>query len=136
MSLHYPKPTHNDSSNYLVSGIPYVLSSISAPVNTGTPIAVSFPYVTQRIWVDCTSGSVRVGFSSNGVSNTPATKNYYVLAASSPNLELRVRVGQLFVLSNAGTTSQFSVIAELTPAPGDQIAGGILKNWSGSAGIG
>jgi hypothetical protein len=136
VSLSYPKPNHNDVSNYLVGGIPFVSSSIGAPANTGEPEVVVFPQVTQRFWVDCTSGTgVRVGFSRNGVKGVEADNYYVVLAAAEPQ-EFRVRVGRVFLLSSDGSASTAAVTAELTPVPGDQVGGGIINNWSGSIGVG
>jgi len=136
MSLSYPKPNHNDTSNYLVGAIPYVTSSLVVPASSGTPLAVTFPHVTQFVTIRCDdpTNAIRVGFSANGVKAT-AENNYFTLT-SSGSYTGDFRVGKIFLLSDTASASSATVIAGLTPVPGDQVGGGIVNNWSGSNGVG
>ena len=136
MALNNPKPNQNDANGYLVSGIPYVSSSIASPGTASDPVVISFPYVTQRFFVDCTGGTgVRVGYSRNGVKGVENENYFVVLAAAAPQ-EFRVRVGEVYLLSSDGSASTCAISAEMCPAPGGQIADGVLNNWSGSLGVG
>ncbi len=128
--------------SYQVSGMPYATSSIAAPSNAGTPTQVSFPFVTQRIFVSNvnTASPLRVGFSANGVSGT----NYFIIPAATsttsfPTQEFRVKVNSIFLLSNTTTPTSASVLAELTNIDEHLLYNSgptLLPNWSGSVGVG
>lgn len=136
MSLSHPRPNHNDTSNYLVGAIPYVTSSLVVPASSGTPLAITFPNVTQFVTVRCddATNAVRVGFSANGVKGTE--QNNYFTLTSSGTYTGEWRVGKIFLLSDTTSASSATVIAGLTPVPGDQVGGGIISNWTGSMGVG
>lgn len=136
MSINYPKPNHNDTANYLVGAIPYVTSSVVVPASSSDPLMVTFPRVTQFVTVRCDSAAsdIRVGFSANGVK--AVEENNYFTLSSSGSYTGDFRVGKIFVLSDTTTASAVSIIAGLTPVPGDQIGGGVINNWSGSIGVG
>ncbi len=127
--------------SYQVSGMPFATSSIAAPANSGTPTQVSFPWVTQRIFVSNinTAAPLRVGFSAIGVSGT----NYFVIPAATsttsfPTQEFRVKVNSIFLLSNTATPTSASVFAELTNIDSNLLvnSGPAGSNWSGSVGVG
>lgn len=129
--------------SYQVSGIPFVTSSITAPVVGGTPVEVSFPQVTQRIFVQNNNNQdLRVGFSSNGVKDG----NYFLVhkhGSGTPShlnaLELRVKVSSIYLLCNdASNTTTVSVAAELTNIDTGllELSGPSGSNWSGSLGVG
>ena len=127
--------------SYQVSGIPFATSSITVPANSGTPTQVSFPFVTQRIFVSNinTAAALRVGFSAIGVSGT----NYFVVPAATsttsfPTQELKVKVNSIFLLSNTATPTSASVFAELTNIDSNLLvnSGPAGSNWSGSVGVG
>jgi len=119
-----------------VGAIPYITSSLVIPASSGTPLAITFPNVTQFITVRCddATNAVRVGFSENGVKATE--QNNYFTLTSSGSYTGEWRVGKIFLLSDTASASSATVIAGLTPVPGDQIGGGIIANWSGSVGVG
>lgn len=127
--------------SYQVSGVPYTKGKVAAPANSGTPTKIEFPEVTQRIVVSNTNGAapLRVGFSSNGVKITgnffvlpPATVNVY------PTAEFRVKVSELYLLSDTGAPTSGSVFAELTNIDSNLLvnSGPNGSSWSGSSGVG
>lgn len=142
MSLTYPYGVGlQNVGSYQVSGVPYATSSIAAPSTSGTPTTVTFPEVTQRIVVSNvnTASPLRVGFSSNGVKGT----NYFIIPAATsttnyPSQEFRVKVSEIFILSNTTTPTSASVFAELTNIDTKllEVSGPDGSNWSGSVGVG
>jgi hypothetical protein len=129
--------------SYQVSGIPFVTSSITAPISSSTPVQITFPSVTQRIIVENVGGEhLRVGFSSNGVKGS----NYFLVhehAGGTPSLfnyiDLRVKVSEIYILSHDGaSTTAASISAELTNIDTSllELSGPSGPNWSGSLGVG
>jgi len=127
--------------SYQVSGMPYATSSIAAPASSGNPTEVSFPWVTQRVFVSNTNTAspLRVGFSANGVKGT----NYFIIPAATsttsfPTQEFRVKVNSIFILSNTTTPTSASIFAELTNIDSNLLvnSGPNGSNWSGSVGVG
>jgi hypothetical protein len=123
----------NNVNNYIISGIPFVSGSITAPISSGTPVAIEFPSVTQHITVTnlCPLASpvaIRVGFSANGVKGTN-----YVCVPANDSLTLDVRTTKIFLLSNGvALANSASVCAALTGIKGYDLA----TVYSGSDGIG
>lgn len=116
--------------SYQASGIPWTSSSLVAPASGSAPMEISFPQVTKNIIVknvSATSGSLRVGFSANGVTGT----NFFLLDRGE-SFAADLRVTKIFLLSNNGTPLTASVIAGLTNIS----AADLPNNWSGSAGVG
>ena len=142
MSQQYPYGVGiSNVGSYQVSGIPFATSSLAAPASSGTPTEVSFPDVTQRVFVsNLINQPIRVGFSSNGVKGT----NYFIIPAATPatvfpTQEFRVKVSSIFILSHTGTPSSASVFAELSNIDTNLLnkSGPTgLPNWSGSVGVG
>ena len=143
MSANYPYGVGiSNVGSYQVSGIPYATSSLAVPSSAGTPTEVTFPDVTQRIFVSNinTASPLRVGFSSNGVKGT----NYFIIPAATtttvfPTQEFRVKVSSIFILSNTTTPTSASVFAELSNIETNLLlkSGPTgLPNWSGSVGVG
>jgi hypothetical protein len=140
MGFEYPKAGIGSVANYQVSGIPYISGNFSVGANTGAPVVLTFPSITQRIHIhnnDATNG-LRVGFSVLGVSGSSA-RNYWLVEPHTNNgknndyIELRVKTDKLYLLSN--TTSAVSgvfVAAELTGIEHSEF----ISSYSGSAGIG
>jgi len=134
--FNYKAGLHNVGS-YQVSGIPYVTASINGPANTGTPLEITFPSITQRIHIHNNDAShgLRVGFSANGVKGS----NYWLVephTSSGKNndyIELRVKTDKIFLLSNTTTACSGTYIAaELTGITGYDLA----NSLSGTIGIG
>lgn len=143
MSANYPYGVGiSNVGSYQVSGIPYATSSLAVPSSAGTPTEVTFPDVTQRIFVSNinTASPLRVGFSSNGVKGT----NYFIIPAATtttvfPTQEFRVKVSSIFILSNTTTPTSASVFAELSNIETNLLSRSGptgLPNWSGSVGVG
>lgn len=131
------KAALNHVGSYQISGIPFVSGGLTIPSSSATPIEISFPSVTQRIWVhnQDTTYDLRVGFSSNGVKNN----NYYIVDAdkttnSSVPQEFRVKTDKIYLLgsNSSNNTTNVSVFAELTGITGYKLA----AVYSGSVGIG
>ena len=117
--------------SYQASGIPWASSSLVAPASGSAPLEVSFPQVTKNIIVknvSAVSGTLRVGFSVNGVTTT----NNFFLLDRGESFAADLRVTKIFLLSNNGTPVTASVIAGLTNIS----AADLPNNWSGSAGVG
>jgi hypothetical protein len=142
MSQQYPYGVGvSNVGSYQVSGIPFATSSLAAPASSGTPTEVSFPDVTQRIFVsNLINQPLRVGFSSNGIKGT----NYFIIPAATiatvfPTQEFRVKVSSIFLLSHTSTPTSASVFAELSNIDTNLLAKSGptgLPNWSGSVGVG
>lgn len=137
--VYVPKAGLNTVGNYQVSGIPFATGTLTVPANTGEPLVVEFPSVTQRIQIHNNFGSdkpIRVGFSANGVKG----KNYWLIEAHQANgksadrLEMRVKTTKIYLLSDDSTavTSSIYILAELTGIEGYDLA----TAYSGSTGIG
>jgi hypothetical protein len=121
-----------NAGSYVVSGIPWVTSSITAPLVSSTPKEISFPSVTRTITVkNISTGTekLRVGFSSNGVKYT---NNYFLLSASE-SFSAELKVTDIYLLTDSGASAATaSIIAGLT---GIDVSN-LQNNWSGSVGIG
>jgi hypothetical protein len=82
---------------------------------------------------------LRVGFSSNGVKTSG---NFFLLPPASgsfyPTAEFRVKVSELYLLSDTGAPTSGSVFAELTNIETTLLAnsGPSGSSWSGSNGVG
>ena len=126
------RPGINNVGNYQVSGIPFASSSIVAPATSSTPVEIVFPSVTKFVVVknvNPASGTLRVGFSSNGVK----TGTNYFLLDKGESFSGDLKLTSLFLLSNNGTSISASVIAGLTGiVPGFNLT----SVYSGSTGIG
>lgn len=95
-----------NTAEYMASGLPWVTSST---VST-SPWRIDFPLVTRNILVNCPSGSVRLGFTENGVNGVNGA-NYIVIG--SEYVDLNTRCKQIFVRSDSGTAS-VNIFAGLT----------------------
>lgn len=142
MSQNYPYGVGiSNVGSYQVSGIPYARGKVAAPANSGTPTQIQFPEVTQRILVSNINSAspLRVGFSSNG---TKTGGNFFLLPPASgsfyPTAEFRVKVSELYLLSDTGAPTSGSVFAELTNIDTALLinSGPNGANWSGSNGVG
>lgn len=126
----------NHAPAYTVSGIPFVTGSLTVPNSSGTPISVSFPYVTRKIMVHLLTdkAQVRVGFSENGVKDA----KHFVLDTNGNGrtgyFEMEVKSTKIFLLSNGASTTSVSVGAEMTGIPSHEYD--LASAYSGSAGVG
>ena len=108
MTFQYPRSGLNNTAEYMAAGLPWV--SCSTTVTNSVPWRVDFPYVTRDVSVHCATGSVRVGFTENGVNGT----NYFLLDPSDGICTFTVRIKTLFVRSDPALASTVSVYAGLT----------------------
>lgn len=131
------KPGIGNAASYQVSGKPFLTGSVSVPVNSGTPVEISFPNITKKILItNIGDPDIKIGFSSNGVKNT----NFTIIhghGSGTPShlntLELEVKCTSVFLISNNNSkTGSFCLVAELTNIPATEL----INNWSGSAGVG
>ena len=127
--------------SYQVSGVPYARGKVAAPANSGTPTQITFPEVTQRIVVSNinTASPLRIGFSSNGVKTGG---NFFLLPAATanayPTAEFKVKVSEIYLLSDTGAPTSGSIFAELTNISTTLLvqSGPSGSSWSGSSGVG
>jgi hypothetical protein len=149
MSLHYPKPHHNNTAEYQVSGIPYVTSSVYNEMDTDTVVRVQFPYVTQWFQVvNAGYGALRIAFTENGVNSNP-NANYYDIVSGSANTgasastttpipqTFHLRVKEIWIKGwpyNDENKAGFQIIAGLTNVPSGEFP--TLTGSNGVEGIG
>lgn len=134
MTLKHPRPYHGHASEYQVSGIPWVTSSI-APGNASPPMVIKFPTVTQFITVTSFGAGhdLHVGFTKNGVE-APESANYYVVENSLGSECFQVRCKEIWVRSADGGAQSFSVLAGLTNCTDFLVltgSGGPHGDWDG-----
>jgi hypothetical protein len=106
--LNNPRPGFNSAPEYMVSGIPHVVSGSA----TTTPTVIEFPNVTRAITIANNSAAgtiLRVGFTQNGVN----LGNSFPLDGKQI-VRFEVRVRDLWVRASTGT-ADYGVLAELTP---------------------
>lgn len=127
----YTAGFHNVGS-YLVSATPYMTSSLTVPALGQAPLEINFPKIAKFIIVrneDGSSGDLRVGFSSIGVSGT--VNNNFITLSGSESFSGDYRVKSLYLLSDTSSQQSASVVAGLTTIPLRS-----FDNWTGSAGVG
>jgi len=118
---------------YQASGRPWASGSI----NASGPTQLEFPFVTR--WVQVSNhgtGSVKVGFSENGVVGANYFRVPGVVAAgtSAPqSVRLELKVSELWL---HGNSDGVDVVAGLTTIPATRTSGSTGSSWSGSAGVG
>ena len=107
MSLAAPRPGFNSLSDYAISGLPWVTSSVGS---TSTTQRWDFHKITKEIKVNnsATSGSIMVGFTSAGMLDG---HNYIIPPSGSETFN--VRTTSLFIRANDGAP-RYSVFASLT----------------------
>lgn len=106
MSFNYPRSGPANTAEYMASGLPWVTSSTV----TTTPWRIDFPLVTSHLVVSCPSGSIRLGFTQNGVNGVNG-QNYITIG--STYVDLTTRCKQIYVRADSGTAT-LSLFAGLT----------------------
>ena len=127
----YTAGFHNVGS-YLVSSQPYLTSSLTVPALGSEPLEINFPNITKFVIVrneSTSTGDIRVGFSSIGVSGT--VDNNYAILSGSESLSGDYRVKSVYILSDTAVEQTASIVAGLTGIPVRD-----FNNWTGSAGVG
>lgn len=106
MTFQPPRSGPSNVAEYQASGLPWATSSNV----TDLVWRVDFPYVTNGISIQAVSGTVRLGFTENGVNGT----NYILLGSGNdyPTFDLRCKT--IFVRSHTASTGTVSILAGLT----------------------
>lgn len=104
MPFNYPRSGPGNVGEYQTSGLPWVTSSQV----TTTPVRIDFPYVTNQITFKAVGGTVRFGFTQNGVNGG----NFFTLVPSN-SLTSEIRTKQLWIRADSGTAN-FEILAGLT----------------------
>jgi hypothetical protein len=105
-----------------MSGVPFTSGSLASevPANSGTPLRLSFPYVTRFFQVYASgTQDLRVGFSESGVKGT-LTSNYFIVKSGQASDVLELRTKDLYFLSDTATATGYRVIAGLTTIESSQ----------------
>ena len=72
----------NNVSEYIASGMPFVTSSVYST----TVVRIDFPFVTSELYFRSGGGSLRFGFTQNGVNGS----NYWIVG-SGEHESFRIR---------------------------------------------
>ena len=119
----------NHVPSYQVSGVPFAKGGVVA----NAPVKVEFPYVTRWVVVhNPTTGSLRVGFSENGVHPAKSHNNYFTVPAGGTTPRLELKVSQIWLVG----TAKADVVAGLTGIGPASVRTDAGSNWTGSAGVG
>ena len=126
----------NNVGSYQASAEPWCSASLVCPAVGSAPTEVAFPQVTKFVVIkNDGAGSIRVGFSSLGVSASadfPYSQSNYFTLAETGSFAADFRVTGLYLLSDSGQAGTATVVAGLTGIR----SGHLADNWSGSAGVG
>ena len=88
----------NNATEYVVSGLPWVSSSV---VNT-TPFKVQLPYVASKLSFQVSAGSaLRVGFSENGVNNS----NFVLVSSATGWVDFNFRCKEFYIMADSATST-------------------------------
>lgn len=109
MTLQPPRSGPNNVAEYQASGLPWATSSNV----TSAVWRIDFPYVTNNISFHAHSGTIRLGFTENGVNGVNG-QNYLLLQSGDAFPTLNVRCKTIFVRSNTVATGTVSIFAGLT----------------------
>ena len=107
-------PGVNSTSEYIVSGLPFVSSST---FNATTTYEMEFPAMTQWFYVENLDGSATIdlGFTAAGVT----ANNKWKIAASTKTPKFEVRTKSIFLVGTNAKTYQ--VVAGLTGVPSGSV---------------
>lgn len=133
-----PRPGVGSVGQYQMSGRPFATASFDVPANGATPVEITFPNVTQWVWVQNGHGSlsVKLGFSARGASGSAGVVNNYVeLGPNGGKDTFKVRVNSIFLSSTGAAQSNVSIMAGITGIV-SELSGVSGPNYSGSAGVG
>lgn len=140
-TMQWPYPGLGHAPSYQVSGIPFVTGGLTVPVGSGTPLQITFPYVTKNVTIHLLTKNkaLRAGFSAIGVSGSAT--NYFVIDSNSPSdpvVTFDTKCSSIFLISNSEDQLSASIFASLTSIPISELANSGPKgaNWSGSSGVG
>jgi len=115
MGTNWVKPGANYVPAYQSSGLPYVTRSVQNELNSAAVVKHEFPYVTRFFVIGNNSeGTLRVGFTENGV-NAAETANYFcVKPFTSGALRYEIRCKALYFKRDGNDNAGFEIMAGLT----------------------
>lgn len=127
MSLNNPRSSFGSASEFTVSGLPWVTSSV-APTTTAKRF--DFAKITKTITVrNLASGSaeqIAVGFTRDGINGT----NRFVVPAGS-EMVFETRVKSVYLLSLDASSLSFSMYAGLTTIDASEMPHLTGSLWEG-----
>ena len=107
----YAQPGLNHAPEYMVSGMPFVTSSVL----TTNVLKIELPYVTSKLYFHSIGGTLRFGFTNNGVNGT----NYYLVNTSDGNFSFDIRCKTIYVRADTSTVTM-SFCAAMTQIDRDR----------------
>ena len=109
MGTNNPSAGYNSTNEFMVSGLPWVISATAVTAVT----RYQFDKISKRIIVKNhhASAALRVGFTENGVGG--AGDNYYFIVSAGETFEFDSRINQVFIKRDASTDVPFSMFVEL-----------------------
>lgn len=108
----YAQPGLNHTPEYMASGLPYVSTSqLDTTVST-----IELPYVSNQINFHASGGTLRFGFTENGVNGS----NYFLVHSNDGNYTFDLRCKTIYVRADSGTVTM-SFCAGLTQIDRDRL---------------
>jgi hypothetical protein len=106
-------PGLNHAVEYMASGLPFVTSSIL----TTTVLKIELPYVTSKLNFNAVGGTLRFGFTENGVNNS----NYYLVTSGDGNFgSFDIRCKTIYVRADTSAVTM-SFCAAMTTIDRDKM---------------
>lgn len=109
----YPASGMQNVLEYLISGLPWVTSSV---LTSDAVTRFDFPYVTSFLCFSTTQ-PLRVGFTENGVNANPASNANYFIVFPNQLFSFNVRCKSVFLRRHTANNTEFSMLAGLTLIP-------------------
>ena len=113
MGLINPISGFNSSSEFTISGLPWVITASTSGISV---VKYEFPKITKSITLHNLETSankkIRVGFTANGVNGVNG--NYYFCYDSGDLVVLDVRVKEIYIRADSSNTIPYSLYASLT----------------------
>ena len=134
------EPGVGSVGQYQMSGQPFATGGFEVPAAGSAPLKISFPKVTQWIWIKNNDANnyIKLGFSLLGTTGSGGRSgfNYVVIGPDTAAQTFRVRCNSIFLVAAGRATSEdISIMAGLTGI-NSQLSGVVGENYSGSLGVG
>ena len=109
MGTNNPSAGYNSTNEFMVSGLPWVISATAE----ATVTRYQFDKISKHIIVKNhhASAALRVGFTENGVGGVGG--NYYFIVSAGQTFEFDSRINQVFIKRDASTDVPFSMFVAL-----------------------
>jgi hypothetical protein len=111
MGMKDPRVGFNSVTEFMGSGLPWVITSTATDVVTRH----SFEKITKHVIIHNLAASgvyLRVGFTENGINGVGAS--YYYKVNGGQVFEFDARIKEVFILRDGATSAAYSLYAELT----------------------